>query len=262
MAEVFQYQKSLVAYIDLLGTQEALNKKKGEDLPRIWGILRALSNAKSDFKFKKYPAKADFENNGHTPFVAGTCAATSAFSDHIVISCPLTPFNDEWWLKSSPIEMLEASISRVALAALASGFLIRGAISVGDLYHEQGVIFGEALVDAYRLESKEAIYPRIIVSHQAEQLIRERKLEYLLKEDFDSLCHFHYLQGVFSNLRSSDLDFKIQIARFSAMAEWNAHSFKQEGDLHRLAKWAWFLRYLNSTLTEKPWNKLLFDEAA
>ena len=40
-------------------------------------------------------------------------------------------------------------------------FILRGAITYGKLYHE-GNIFGSGYIEAYRLESKEAITPRII----------------------------------------------------------------------------------------------------
>ncbi len=40
--------------------------------------------------------------------------------------------------------------------------LIRGAITSGKLYHNNGVLFGEALVNAYNMEKDKACYPRII----------------------------------------------------------------------------------------------------
>ncbi len=46
------------------------------------------------------------------------------------------------------------------------GFLTRGAIVVGELYHRDNVILGPALLEAHKIESKEAFYPRIIVSQE------------------------------------------------------------------------------------------------
>lgn len=53
------------------------------------------------------------------------------------------------------------------------GILVRGGMAVGPLYHDQQVVYGPALVDAYLLESREAKTPRI--------LIREEDLEPALK---------------------------------------------------------------------------------
>ena len=36
--------------------------------------------------------------------------------------------------------------------------------SFGQLYHENGVVFGEAMVDAYEVEHKHACHPRVLVS--------------------------------------------------------------------------------------------------
>jgi hypothetical protein len=44
-----------------------------------------------------------------------------------------------------------------------SGLLIRGAITIGDIVHDDSIVFGPALNRAYELESQQAIYPRIIL---------------------------------------------------------------------------------------------------
>lgn len=41
--------------------------------------------------------------------------------------------------------------------------LCRGGISEGDMYVENEIMFGKGLVNAYRLESYSAIFPRIII---------------------------------------------------------------------------------------------------
>jgi hypothetical protein len=56
---------------------------------------------------------------------------------------------------------------RLIVDLLHMGFLTRGAIVVGDLFHRDNVIFGPALLEAYQIESREAFYPRIIVSNKA-----------------------------------------------------------------------------------------------
>lgn len=43
------------------------------------------------------------------------------------------------------------------------GLLLRGGIAVGKLYHDGEIVYGPGLVKAYELESKLAIYPRIIM---------------------------------------------------------------------------------------------------
>lgn len=40
--------------------------------------------------------------------------------------------------------------------------LLRGGITIGDLYHDGSIVYGSAMNEAYLLESKKAKYPRII----------------------------------------------------------------------------------------------------
>src|SRR5580658_7830841 len=58
----------------------------------------------------------------------------------------------------------ERLVSIIAGQALRLGFLIRGAATIGKLYHSQGVVFGEALIEAVQLEKRTAVYPRVILS--------------------------------------------------------------------------------------------------
>lgn len=48
---------------------------------------------------------------------------------------------------------------------LTEGILIRGGITYGKLIHsESGIVLGQALIDAYKTESKLSVYPRVILS--------------------------------------------------------------------------------------------------
>ena len=69
-------------------------------------------------------------------------------------------------------------------------FILRGAITYGKLYHE-GNIFGSGYIEAYRLESKEAITPRIIID---EKVLQYTQLNNYLIEGrgFKSFDAFRY----------------------------------------------------------------------
>jgi hypothetical protein len=78
----------------------------------------------------------------------------STFSDNVAIST----IPDK---AATPV-FLDA-IATIQLHATARGFLMRGGIAVGDLIHDDDMVFGPALNRALELESKIAKYPRIIV---------------------------------------------------------------------------------------------------
>jgi hypothetical protein len=76
------------------------------------------------------------------------------FSDNVVIST--TPDKNVTPVFLDTIAALQAH-------ATAKGFLMRGGIAVGGLIHDDEVVFGPALNRAYDLESRIAVYPRIVV---------------------------------------------------------------------------------------------------
>jgi hypothetical protein len=43
------------------------------------------------------------------------------------------------------------------------GFLSRGGIAKGPAYHRDGKVFGPAILEAYRLENRVAVFPRVIL---------------------------------------------------------------------------------------------------
>jgi hypothetical protein len=61
-------------------------------------------------------------------------------------------------------ERMQAITAQVVMAALGLGLLVRGGLSRGKLYHQGRVVVGEAMVDAYRLETKVARNARVVVS--------------------------------------------------------------------------------------------------
>lgn len=51
------------------------------------------------------------------------------------------------------------------------GFFIRGGLSVGTLFVDDNCVYGEALIDAYELESKVAVNPIVILCENTMKLV-------------------------------------------------------------------------------------------
>jgi hypothetical protein len=60
-----------------------------------------------------------------------------------------------------------------AVSALHKGFLLRDAIVCDKLYHTETKIFDPALVKAYQMEKKLAVYPRIILDDNILAITKE-----------------------------------------------------------------------------------------
>ena len=90
-----------------------------------------------------------------------TTKQVSQFSDSIVVSYRLSE-------RGAVFGMLyDIYLLQIQLVQL--GFLVRGAITVGKLFHDNQVVFGPALVEAAELE-KLAMYPRVILGQEVFQL--------------------------------------------------------------------------------------------
>ena len=56
---------------------------------------------------------------------------------------------------------------------LNNGIAVRGGISFGSDYSDETIIFSYALVKAYLLESKKAIYPRIVIDNDLIDIVKK-----------------------------------------------------------------------------------------
>jgi hypothetical protein len=130
------YECRVVAFYDILGWRREI-ENAGTD-PKKVGDLRRLILQHS--RMLRLPVESPVN--------------VSTFSDNIVISSvpdkEITPY---FLREMATIQLMTASM----------GFLLRGGIVVGDIIHDEEVVFGPALNRAYELESKVAIYPRIVV---------------------------------------------------------------------------------------------------
>jgi hypothetical protein len=163
------YEKRAVLFLDILGFSELVQSGKERRL------LAALQHVQG--------RAIEAHEGGKVAF--------TAFSDCIVVSTPL--------LAGSGALRLVKYARLLALDLLSRGFLTRGAVVVGDLYQEEGIVLGPALVTAYHLESKKALYPRILATSELRQAVAEwcascppqnspQRATYF-REDFDGAFH-------------------------------------------------------------------------
>ncbi len=178
--------KRIVLFIDLLGFKVAVreNDRLEELIELIKDFVSLQSNARTE----------TFENKDHENPSFKMYPAITAFSDSLVISYPL-PLPIPQIDTITSIRILVSHIQNyaawIALSALRKGFLIRGGVAVGNLYHQDGVIVGPALIDAYKLESEKAKMPRILLGgdwifscnfHNTPQIFKEGQLPIALPE--------------------------------------------------------------------------------
>jgi hypothetical protein len=137
------YERRIVSYFDILGWSANIEEAGADPrrIARLASIPRMFASIIA----------------GPSDRVEG--AHLTSFSDNVVASVPFDERYLIWTLQS---------LGNIQLGAALAGFWIRGAVTIGDLYHDAHIVFGPALNRAYYLESHHAKYPRILLDPDVE----------------------------------------------------------------------------------------------
>jgi hypothetical protein len=136
------YEDRYVAFIDILGFREMVGRMRRA--PKFYeDVLSALSAMRRTLPPREEKAATDLR--------------VQTFSDSIVLSTLPTP-DGLWHLLFVVHDLTDALLPR--------GIFIRGGVAKGRMHHEDDVLLGEAMIEAYDIESKVAGHPRIVLSKQ------------------------------------------------------------------------------------------------
>jgi hypothetical protein len=153
------YEKRLVLFADVLGWSIA---SENEEIQILHSAISEL-HSPAAYHNEAYRARLLEEevNGGIRVNPMFLDVQFAVFSDNFVFSVPA----------SFGARILTVS-AQLVLDLLRRGFLVRGGIAFGDLYHRDNVIFGPALNEAVSIEKSKAIFPRILLSDAAKTHIR------------------------------------------------------------------------------------------
>lgn len=141
-----------VAYLDMSGGKKIIcNDDTSEHLNKINMIYGdAIHEAKS------------ITNDADSPIFV------KIFSDNLLLAIQT---NDDKSRKEN-IEKIIGVVNNIVQEVSAYyGYLMRGAITEGDFFHNDIIVYGKALVEAVEMEEKYAIYPRVIVKKEIAKLL-------------------------------------------------------------------------------------------
>jgi hypothetical protein len=175
MSEITNYEIRYVAFIDILGFKNIIEKSEKKE-NEIQYIEKAINILKS--------------------FTNQSSLVVTQFSDSVVISTNDSEDNFQKLLKC----LLEISIKSIGI-----WYLLRGGITKGKLIHTKDYLFGPAMNYAYKLESELAIFPRIIIDENLIGLINQQNIDFFTK-DFDGIYFLDYLNpNNFENMNKEDV---------------------------------------------------------
>jgi len=158
------YEDRLVAFVDLLGfSNKVASSGRGENLSEIFGVINDYSSEnwlRSLFSGFSRGDKQPLQGEDYIQLQDRYPILVTQFSDSFVFSARLA---DEHACRYFPF-LLGGLIEK----SLEYGFLVRGGVAAGQLiHHSNGPLFGPAFLKAYELESKMAVYGRIIFDTSA-----------------------------------------------------------------------------------------------
>jgi len=259
------FEDRFVLFFDFLGSSEAAVHWPQARQYELVDLLRSIALNQS----REEIAGQSHENGSYRLSVM---PEITTFSDNIVASWSggqneddpeLTVVGPIW----TDIVCQEANriLASVAEAALRIGVLLRGGFSFGQMYHQDGAVFGEAMVDAVRLEGKIAHYPRVIVSDRIIRLLTDSTPERcpsISRDPCDGLWHLNYIDRMLKQARPIEDDAADPNARLTPegrarrehltaqVSHWKkAHldriqqeqqALERLGAINPAAKWTWF----------------------
>jgi len=169
------YQKAIVTFIDILGFSELVKKSKAETINKALDIV------------EKYTSPIVIDDEVEKDDIAEVIS----FSDSVIRIRKIETEKNKQYpggiLFQELISMVHAQGELIDF-----DIVVRGGITVGDIYIAGGRVFGPGLISAYELESKFALHPRIIIDPY---LIQEHKKNQFLKAEWHSVNDEHEIFG-------------------------------------------------------------------
>jgi hypothetical protein len=239
-------RRSVTAFIDILGYTEYIRNcfKLGTGQAELQKLRDALDVAYLDLKQR------------HTSTIAEKDLSLQirTFTDNLVIAhiMPEPIGDDDGRWGESCIQTVVFYVAFLQAEMARQGYLIRGAITVGDLYLDEDIVFGPALLEAYDAESKLAIFPRVILCENAVKEFKPnwtRKIPDLLI-DSDNKVFIDYLDATVMIAYPDDRPFTEFTDGHKVLVVENLKKYKDNP--HIRAKYEWAAIYHNSFCDRFP----------
>ena len=219
----------IVVYLDILGIT---NRIKGKDEKGL--ALNKLYNLYTHTI--KTTKMIQIQENKDIQF--------KIFSDNIIIAKRVSEDKEQRMKDIRSLLMCAGHLQELA-ASDSVGWMLRGGITIGQLFIDDVMVWGEALVKAYYLEDKVAAYPRVIIDNiVVQEIIGNELLKEYLRLDFDNLYFLNYL---------NDCSFcgQMLMEGFEIMKAEVNNRFDEK----IYQKFCWHMNFINSELDKKNQKK-------
>lgn len=238
------YRDKYVAFVDILGFAE-LVREADKDEDRLAAVVDALNTV----------------STVAPPSHAETGLMSQNFSDSLILSAHATP--DGLW-------HLLLTLDRLSWNLLCIGILARGGVAHGRIHHDEKIVFGVGVNEAYRLESTVAKFPRIIVSrhvfknatdYATSNEVANVYLARLIRDD-DGVWFINYLSDLEAFAHQNAPTDELRKSSWYSAGEVIREQLQRQLDemIDRpevYAKLAWMANYWNRRLTDNEAGRVM-----
>lgn len=165
MKKDIKYSEYFIAFLDVLEFKKLVFSGKSEDHKKIeeyFGLIETVTEELMSIKAKKH-------------------LGSLIISDSVILSLPLEdgPLN-----KVDKLRHLCIAVGKIQSTLAKNNIWVRGAISSGPAFFDssQKNIVGEAYINAYLLEERQAIYPRVIIDNKIIKELKKNTSQDLIDE--------------------------------------------------------------------------------
>lgn len=150
------YERAIVTFIDILGFRHLLATRDAGQILEILSLLRNYTRG-----------------DGHEEPVSNRLDELRLYSQSFsesVSDAVVRVRTTETQSQDGPFLYELLNLMHAQIECLNRGILIRGGLTIGEVHvgiHGSGPVFGPAMVRAYEIEQKEAVYPRITIDEAA-----------------------------------------------------------------------------------------------
>lgn len=250
ISEESKFELRHVLYCDLLGFSK-YSKSEFFEADRCFRLFRQLDEMIADASKHIEEDESDEVSGRKSDYIVRP--EVIYCSDSIVISTPATNIDAMW--------LFEAA-ARIQNGICAHGFLLRGAIVTGNLYHSGNTIFGPAIVDAVA-KDKSGGAPVIVIdenslkhfcmasSDEDREIVQIRKHQLVVEDDQEAPYIDPFWMSKISSIQASvHANTRINLDCWISLIE----AGLKNKNTNILGKYTWMANRFNKVICNKASN--------
>lgn len=177
-----KYETRLIAFLDILGFSQLVLERKDDDVDFIINLIPDMLKTHRGNSLRN-----DLE--------------VTHISDSVIISLKTNVTDQEL----NDLSHLCIFIGRLQFELAVNGYYMRGGVTVGDVLHDstRNLIIGPAFIEAYLLEQKKCIYPRVILDNKIKQFYNMSS-DQIVTTINSEFMHFYYQSDLVTSVGSED----------------------------------------------------------